>query len=164
VAAAALAEAYGMTRDACLRVPAEEAVAFTLLAQSPGMAWRYGVRDGDSDTSHVGWALAALRSAELAGLSVPDAAYADALLWIARMTDVESGRVGYQRRGGGSSRRPEVRERFPPSESEALTAVALFARLVAGEAAEGDSPAAQAEAIVLQRLLDWNGSPGARDL
>ena len=70
----ALGEAYGMTHDPRLRAPLEKAVGYTLAAQSPTTGgWRYAPRD-PGDTSQLGWQWMALKSAELAGLSVPDEA------------------------------------------------------------------------------------------
>ena len=72
MATCALSEAYGMTRDERLREPVERAIGYTLAAQDPkGGGWRY--RPGDpGDTSQLGWQLMALKSAELAGLPVPE--------------------------------------------------------------------------------------------
>jgi hypothetical protein len=72
IAAFALSEAYGMTHDARLREPVYRAVSYTLKAQDPvGGGWRY--RPGDpGDTSQLGWQLMVLKSAELAGIPIPE--------------------------------------------------------------------------------------------
>jgi hypothetical protein len=72
MATCALSEAYGMTRDQRLREPLERAIGYTLAAQDPkGGGWRY--KPGDAgDTSQLGWQLMALKSAELAGIPVPE--------------------------------------------------------------------------------------------
>ena len=72
MAACALSEAYGMTRDTRLREPVSRAVGYTLRAQDPrGGGWRY--RPGDAgDTSILGWQLMSLKSAELAGIPIPE--------------------------------------------------------------------------------------------
>lgn len=71
IAAMAVCEAYGVSRDPALREPAARAVAFIAEAQDPaGGGWRY--RPGQSgDTSVFGWNIFALRSANLAGISIP---------------------------------------------------------------------------------------------
>jgi len=72
MAAFALSEAYGMTRDQRLREPVRRAVAYTLSAQHPRTGgWRYWPGD-PGDTSQLGWQLMALKSAELAGIPTPD--------------------------------------------------------------------------------------------
>ncbi len=72
MAACALSEAYGMTHDPRLREPVRKAVGYTLRAQDPiGGGWRY--KPGDAgDTSQMGWQLMTLKSAELAGIPIPD--------------------------------------------------------------------------------------------
>ena len=72
MATCALSEAYGMTRDQRLHGPLERAIGYTLAAQDPrGGGWRY--KPGDAgDTSQLGWQLMALKSAELAGIPVPE--------------------------------------------------------------------------------------------
>ena len=72
MATCALSEAYGMTRDDRLREPVRRAIGYTLAAQDPkGGGWRY--KPGDAgDTSQLGWQLMALKSAELAGIPIPE--------------------------------------------------------------------------------------------
>jgi hypothetical protein len=71
MATCALSEAYGMTHDERLRDSVRRAIGYTLAAQDPkGGGWRY--KPGDAgDTSQLGWQLMSLKSAELAGISVP---------------------------------------------------------------------------------------------
>jgi hypothetical protein len=71
IATLALCEAYGMTQDARLREPAERAVRFMVNSQDPQRGgWRYRPGVG-SDTSVSGWFMMALKSAQLAGIDVP---------------------------------------------------------------------------------------------
>ncbi len=74
IATMALCEAYGMTKDPELREPARKAVDYILKHQHPERGgWRY--RPGEeSDTSVTGWQMMALKSAQMAGLDVPDKA------------------------------------------------------------------------------------------
>lgn len=82
IAAIALCEAYGMTRDPLLRDPAQRALAFIAEAQNPQQGgWRYSPGRG-SDTSVSGWQLMALKSGELAGLEVPPHCYELVQRWL----------------------------------------------------------------------------------
>jgi Squalene-hopene cyclase N-terminal domain len=73
LAAIAMCEAYGMTNDPVLRVSAQKAVNYLVDGQDPaGGGWRYTPRMA-GDTSVTGWAVMALRSGQMAGLSVPAA-------------------------------------------------------------------------------------------
>jgi hypothetical protein len=69
-AALTLCEAYGLTQDKRLGAAAQKSVDFIQSAQNkPTGGWRYQP-DTPGDTSVFGWQLAALRSAEMAGLKV----------------------------------------------------------------------------------------------
>lgn len=72
IAMFAMSEAYAMSGDAQLREPVRRAVAYTVAMQNPTTGgWRYR-RGDDGDTSQHGWQLMALKSAELAGIPVPE--------------------------------------------------------------------------------------------
>ncbi|WP_254509414.1 hypothetical protein [Anatilimnocola floriformis] len=80
--AIALCEAYGMTQDPELRVPAQKAIDFIVEAQHKERGgWRYAPGVG-SDTSVSGWMLMALKSGELANLTVPKETYAKIDAWL----------------------------------------------------------------------------------
>jgi hypothetical protein len=84
IASIALTEALGMTGDQELRLPAQRAIDFIEAAQDRQYGgWRYepGV---DSDTSVAGWQLMALKSGELAGLTVQRGTYDAARKWLDR--------------------------------------------------------------------------------
>jgi len=82
IAAIALCEAYGVSKDEKLREPAERAINLILEAQSPTKGgWRYDVRPGDSDTSVTGWQYMALHSARMAGIEIEEKVFTDAQKW-----------------------------------------------------------------------------------
>jgi hypothetical protein len=71
LASIALCEAYGVTSDPVLKVSAQKGINYIVDAQDPsGGGWRYTSRS-IGDTSVTGWALMALKSGQMAGLSVP---------------------------------------------------------------------------------------------
>lgn len=71
MAAIVLCEAYGMTQDKGLMLPAQLSLNHIVYAQDPiGGGWRYSPRS-PGDTSVVGWQLMALKSGHLAYLQVP---------------------------------------------------------------------------------------------
>jgi hypothetical protein len=70
IAAVALCEAYGMTKDETLREPAQRAIDFICAAQHSGGGWRYYPQQ-PGDTTVFGWQMMAIKSATMAGLSVP---------------------------------------------------------------------------------------------
>ncbi|MFP6900249.1 MAG: hypothetical protein VCA36_04865, partial [Opitutales bacterium] len=82
IAAIALCEAYGVTKDPALKEPAEKAIKLIIAAQDPTKGgWRYQPRPGDADTSVTGWQYMALHSARMAGIEVDEAVFDNARRW-----------------------------------------------------------------------------------
>ncbi len=70
----ALCEAYGMTGESQLALPAQAALDHIVSAQNPNDGgWRYQFQQA-GDTSVVGWQVMALKSGHLAKLNVPHSA------------------------------------------------------------------------------------------
>ncbi|MAB90905.1 MAG: hypothetical protein CMJ90_15845 [Planctomycetes bacterium] len=164
VAALAMAEAYGMTHAPAWRTSAQRGIDFCMKAQNPYKAWRYGVRSGDNDSSVTGWMVMALKSAKLSGLEVNETAMQWARDWIVAMTDEETGRVGYTKRGERPVRAEGRIERFPADTSESLTAVGVLTRIFAGDD-PGESAAIKAGAeLMAKRLPVWDPEGGRVDM
>jgi hypothetical protein len=71
IAAIAMCEAYGLTSDPRIKQSAQRALNFIAYAQdNAGGGWRYQPKQ-EGDTSVTGWQLMALKSGQMAGLSVP---------------------------------------------------------------------------------------------
>ena len=86
MATLALTEAYALTGDARLRLPVEKAVGFLVRARSTnGMAWRYSPGAADSDTSILGWAVMALKSAKVVGIPIPASTQAGISAWLGKV-------------------------------------------------------------------------------
>jgi hypothetical protein len=135
MASFAVGEAYALTKDKRLEPIARAATSYSLAVQHPSDGgWRY--RPGDTgDTSQLGWQAMALKSAELAGQSVPETTWTRVGRFLRR---VERGQ-----HGGLAVYRPE--EALP---SRPMTAEALYCRqLVTGRADGALSPAGLNESI-----------------
>jgi len=128
----ALCEAYSMTRDPRLAQGVKKAVDFIQKARNPYLAWRYEPRGGENDTSVTAWCVAVLRSAQRAGLDVDPANFTGAVTWFDKMTDPNFGQAGYNFPGGTPARMEGMQDRFPPEKSQAMTAAALFVRVLCG--------------------------------
>jgi hypothetical protein len=166
----AIAEAYGTTNSPLLRRPVEKGVAFLLTAQNddPGgagkLGWRYTVRPGDNDTSVTAWAVLALRSAKTAGIRADfDPAFEGAKRWIEKMTDPETGRIGYVQRGVSPVRAPGREQKWPRGRSEAITAAGLFTRILIGENPQESEPVRLGTGLLLDRLPSWDAEHGTID-
>jgi hypothetical protein len=71
-----------MTRDPQLREPAQKSTDFIVAAQHPQYGgWRYRPQF-ESDTSVSGWQVMALKSAEMAGLTIPSQVYSGVSRWL----------------------------------------------------------------------------------
>ncbi|MBT5380061.1 MAG: hypothetical protein HOL08_13485 [Opitutae bacterium] len=82
IAAIALCEAYGVSKDPKLKEPAEKAIKLILASQDPNKGgWRYNPTPGDSDTSVTGWQYMALHSARMAGIEVDESVFVNARRW-----------------------------------------------------------------------------------
>lgn len=153
IASIALCEAYGLTRDPALRGPAQRALGFIVSAQHPTLGgWRYVPRR-ETDTSVSGWQMMALKSGELAGLSVPRETYSRVNRWLETASRADSSAVHYAYMP--SSERPHQRD-----PSRTMTAEALLMRLYLGWSR--DDPRLALGAEYLQESLPRFGEPTER--
>lgn len=116
IAAIALCEAYGMTKDKNLRPAAQLSLNHTIYAQDPlGGGWRYAPRQ-PGDTSAVGWQLMALKSGHMSYLEVPASTVSGAMKFLDSVQSDGGARYGYDAPGAGG----------------ATSAVGLLARMYCG--------------------------------
>ena len=174
-AALALLEAFSLTRDDYLLDPCQKALNFLAMARNPYMAWRYGVRPGDNDTSVTSWCIKSLRVAELVNeadrregrkptFQVDKGCFEGALAWIDKMTDAASGRVGYHQRGGRPARPQEHVARFPAERSESMTAAGILTRIHCGQDPR-THPLVRKGAVLCANLPPvWNPTDGSIDM
>jgi hypothetical protein len=130
IASLALCEAYGMTGDQRLREPAQAALdylAATQHAQRGG--WRYDAGTS-ADLSVTGWQLLALRSGELAGLSVRPETYRGIRYLVERCREVGDQRALFRYHPWASAADPRTRHGLQPS--TVMTSVGLLADLYLG--------------------------------
>ncbi len=159
-----LVEGAAVSDDARLRRAAQGAVDVLLRWRTPSMAWRYGVRDGDSDVSVASWAMPALAEAAEAGFDVDPGVAAEVSAYLDRLTDPEFGRIGYTARGNGPARLEDLMDRFPADKSESCTAVGLCARAACGTDLSVNPLALRAQALLLMVLPAWDEAGGLIDV
>jgi len=98
VATIVMCEAYGMTNDQRLRLPAQKAIDYICSAQHPELGgWHYCTPEDPptaGDLSVVGWQLMALKSAKMAGLKVEPNVLAGAMKFLKSVSKGESGGLG----------------------------------------------------------------------
>ncbi|MDA1195496.1 MAG: hypothetical protein O2894_09975 [Planctomycetota bacterium] len=174
-AADAMVEAFRLTESPIFKGSAQRALDFIELARNPYFAWRYGIKPGDNDTSVSCWMMWPLlraglvsRTAEAAGrtppLKVPADAAAGLQAWLEKVTDPDSGAVGYVQRGTGPARVQEKQAAFPADRSEALTAAALAFRLAVGVDPAKTAGMQVGFARLAARLPRWEAKTGDIDM
>ena len=154
LATIALCEAYGMTQDPELRIPAQKAIDFIVEAQHKERGgWRYAPGVG-SDTSVSGWMMMALKSGELANLTVPKETYAKIEMWLnaAQKSKTEPHQFSYNPFAPDT---PEQRHGLVTTKT--MTSVGLLMRLYSGT--KRDSPTMKAGAEYLKKNLPAIGTP-----
>jgi len=94
LATIALCEAYALTKDPQLKRPAQAAINYIVDSQHAAGGWRYGPGQA-GDTSAVGWQVMALKSAQMAGLDVPEATMRKAIAFLDSVCDRNNEGYGY---------------------------------------------------------------------
>jgi hypothetical protein len=161
IAAYAMCEAYGLSGEDDLKKPAQLGIDYLEKHRNPYAGWRYRPRDGDNDMSVTSWAVAAYGAGRDFGLEVNEKVFPIVRSYVDKLTEPDSGRVGYTAPGQRSSRKVGGHiARFPPEAVETMTAAGLFCRFLLKQdpaeepimEASGDTilaalPAAEAEKI-----------------
>jgi hypothetical protein len=136
IATIAICEAYAMTKDRKLLLPAKAALAFVASSQDPkGGGWRYQPRE-KGDTSVLGWELMALKSGLMANLTIPRNFSRKASLFLDSVQSDGGALYGYQ---------------APDTGSDATVAIGLLSRMYLGW--KRDNPS-------LQRGVHWLSKRG----
>ncbi len=142
----ALAEAYAMTADKRLEPSVRRAVNYLLGIENRSYGgWRY--KSGDQgDVSQLGWIIMALRSAEVAGVAVPEDTWRRIDYFLNRVARGQSGGLAAYQAARGNWSRP-------------MTAEAMYCRQVLGEplagAALGEALAALDDELPGDKLTNY---------
>lgn len=185
VATLALADAWIQTRDPAYRDAVRKAVEFLARIRRPESAWGY---DRGPDSHETGWAVLALRMAELGGVRFDPAILDHGLAHFGRMTDPEFGQVGYDEPGGFPATYAMVqqtsrflgpmvvpvrgtragvtvdREAFPPERTQSIDALANVCRLVSAHGARKQDFVDKGERLCADRPPRWAPDTGDVDM
>lgn len=96
VAAIALAEVYGQTKNPDIRPKLERMIRLILASQNPEGGWRYRPVPRDADISVTVLQVVALRAAKNSGLEVPQGTIDNAIRYVRACFDPGSGGFTYQ--------------------------------------------------------------------
>ncbi|QDU55984.1 hypothetical protein [Aeoliella mucimassa] len=131
IATLALCEAYGMTGDPELERPAQLALNYIIETQHPRYnGWRY-TEGTNSDLSVTGWQMMAMRSGELAGLSVNQPTYRRVGQFVEKCRATAGGGAMYCYNPYVTSTRDGMKHYNKPS--TVMTAVGMLMKLYLGE-------------------------------
>jgi len=164
IAALSMSEAYWMTRNPRYKRPAQDGLNFIAQARNPYLAWRYNVRGGENDTSVTGWCVMALKSGKFANLDIDPDAFEGARQWIEKMTDQDTGKVGYIMTGGQVARPESLQDKFPADKSEAMTAVGILTRIFLGEDPTQSPMIRKGADLCVAKPPTWNPDDGSIDM
>lgn len=157
IATLAFARARRLLGDEAFRGRALRGARFLKQARNPGAAWRYGLRDGENDTSVTSWAGAALLAcaAPEVGAEIEPRVWDGVRRSLAQSTDAWTQETSYRPSGAGASD-----GRF--ERNEGPTSMALWLRLRTG--ADPASPEVRGAARRLAWCLPaWNPSGSCVD-
>jgi len=90
-----LCEAYAMTEDPALAMPAQQALNYIAAAQGRDGGWRYKYQSEQGDTSVVGWQLMALKSGHMGHLIVPPQTIRGSLRFLDKVQSDGGSQYGY---------------------------------------------------------------------
>ncbi len=162
IATLALVRGYRATMNPALRAAAQKGLNFIMECRNPYLAWRYGVRPQDNDTSVTVWMVRALHEGKAAGLEVDPDCFEGAKAWLDKVTMPEYGRVGYTARDNGPARPQELFDKFPAEKSESLTAAGVLMRYLCG-ATHDDEYVKKGTDLCMKCLPLWDEAAGTID-
>lgn len=164
IAALALSEAYGLTGNIKFKDQAQRAIDFIVAAQNPGKGWRYIYQAGENDTSVTGWAVMALKSADLSGLTFDrTVAYDGARAWLDSV-DYKPGegggtggttrwKAGYQFGAEADVAIPGINDQYDQHPS--MTAISVMSRIFMDKK-RGDAKVSCGAKVLLDDLPKWD--------
>ncbi len=162
LATLAFADAYALTESPLFKASAQKGIDFIRQCRNPYLAWRYGVKPRDNDTSVTAWMVWALDVGRTAGLDMDPEDFVGAKAWLDKVTEPEHGRAGYTARGNGPARPQELMDRFPADRSESLTALAVLTRMHGG--ADASDPMVKKGLELLRKSPpSWSARDGSTD-
>ena len=164
IATLAMVEACGLSNSRVLRKYVQAALNYLEYHRNPYGAWRYQPRDGDADVSVTGWCLLAYKSAQDFEFPVNTNAIELTDAYFEQMTDPDTGRTGYNQRGGLSSRHEGDHEaRFPRDQGECMSAVALLCNVFMGHDPKNEPLMRKQAELVARKPPVWDEDSGAID-
>jgi len=147
----AACELFGLTNAEEDAEPARRALAYAVAAQGPDGGWRYAPGE-PGDMSVTGWYMLALKSAQMAGLTVPPESFAGLASFLESVSVEEGRRYGY---------RLELAGRSPTQITPAVSAEGLLCRQYLGWRPDDPRLAAGLEILLAAKFIDFDNDKDA---
>lgn len=147
----AVCELVGMTKDRTFVDPARRALDYSLAAQAENGGWRYAPRE-PGDMSVTGWFMMALKSGEIAGLSVPGESMNRLASFLDTVAVSGGSRYGY---------RVDSPQRPPTGVTAAVSAEGLLSRQFLGWGRDDRRIADGLEILMTEKFLDFENDKDA---
>ena len=164
IATVALCEAAALRGGADVRRAAQRGLIYLKTHRHRDHTWRYERGGQDADTPLATWGVLAATAGKRAGLAVDERGLVLASQWYDEVTDTNTGRAGYTKRGEGSARHPgDHAARFPANLGEALTASALYGRALLGQRPIFTPVMQHAVDALLAKPPRWKAKSGSID-
>jgi hypothetical protein len=150
IATIALCEDFNLTSDPVLRSPCQKAIDFIVKAQDKrGGGWRY-TPGTPGDLSVTAWVVQALKSGQMAGVSIPRETFENAGRFLQSVALPGDSGYGYLARN--------------PGNWEPIPATMTAAGLLSGQYLQGGHERKKAPARAVERLLAAPPSPKLRNM
>jgi hypothetical protein len=164
MATLAMVENAILSGSTAARDSAQRGLDFIGKIQSPQQrAWRYAEKPPDSDPTVTAWMTLALKAGQVGGIRSNDGGLRGASEFIRRITDERTFRTGYLKKGDLPFRFEAQAKRFPPGESESLTACGMTVRIFTGEEPRGSGLIKGQANLCLEKAPEWNPDTGRID-
>jgi beta-lactamase regulating signal transducer with metallopeptidase domain len=151
--------AHRKSTDTKWRKTAKFAIDAILQAQNPYTAWRYEAQpDGDNDSFMTSLMLNTLALAEAQGFGITKSPRLGGLGYLKRMTDPNTGRIGYQKKGSLDERLVAKKKSHPVQYTELCTAAGLLAQAEFGIDLADSETALKGLMLLASKKPVWQGS------
>lgn len=133
-------------------------------ARNPYAGWRYGLEpDGDNDSMMTSLVLRTLAESARHGKPVERQSIEGARIFLDEMTNSETGRVGYQKKGSADPRFHDRADDYPVKYTELCTAISTMARASLGQDPIANEAGLRSLTLIASKPPVWSLSSGSVD-
>jgi beta-lactamase regulating signal transducer with metallopeptidase domain len=137
----------------------DRAISTLLEARNPYAGWRYSLKpEGDNDSMMTSLVLRTLAESARQGKAIPAQVLQEAHLFLDQMTNSETGRVGYLKKGSTDPRFHDRAKDYPVQYTELCTALSTLARVSTDQDVLEDEASLRGLALIASKPPVWNSN------